>query len=127
MLLFIVQAALIGTKRYAAHRDFGIFGVGLAGAMVLVGVNVAVHCSSDAACAAADPVRNYILTLSDMVALAAFVMAGVLLRKRREWHKRLMLLATVSIIDASVLRWPIVGSLFATDNRSVKVLLLQIR
>jgi uncharacterized membrane protein YoaK (UPF0700 family) len=38
-----------------------------------------------------------------------FVSAGYLKRRERDAHKRLMLLATLSLLDAATARWPIAG------------------
>ena len=43
---------------------------------------------------------------SAMVVFAALVASAVALRRRPDMHKRLMLLASISIIGAAVIRWP---------------------
>jgi hypothetical protein len=54
----------------------------------------------------ADPHQFLMIPLSDMVFFAGFVSAALLRRADREAHKRLMLLAYVSIVVAAVARLP---------------------
>jgi hypothetical protein len=44
-----------------------------------------------------------------MVTFATLLVLAVAARARPETHKRLMLLATLSLLDAAVARWPIAG------------------
>jgi hypothetical protein len=44
-----------------------------------------------------------------MAMFASLVALGVLARARPQTHKRLMLLGTISLLDAAVARWPISG------------------
>ncbi len=44
-----------------------------------------------------------------MAVFAFLVAAALALRNRPETHKRLMVLATVSLLDAATARWPIAG------------------
>ena len=46
------------------------------------------------------------IPLSDMLFFGGFVAAALLLRANREAHKRLMLMAYVSVIVAAVARFP---------------------
>lgn len=59
-----------------------------------------------AAPAGIDPLSFSMIPLSDMFFFAAFVAAALRMRAHREAHKRLMLLAYVSIIVAAVARLP---------------------
>jgi hypothetical protein len=59
-----------------------------------------------AAPAGIDPLSFAMIPLSDMFFFAVFVATAVAMRARREAHKRLMLLAYVSIIVAAVARLP---------------------
>jgi hypothetical protein len=53
-----------------------------------------------------DPLSFLLIPLGDMLLFAGFVAAALRLRANREAHKRLMLLAYVSIIAAAVARLP---------------------
>ena len=43
----------------------------------------------------------------DLLVFAVLVTAGILYRRHPETHKRLMLLATISLLDAALSRWPL--------------------
>jgi hypothetical protein len=107
VLLFVVQTALVAQHRVAVHRRLGIAGAILAGAMIVVGTLTALKTAArGAAPAAPDPLTFLIIPLTDMLLFGSFVAAALRLRKNREAHKRLMLLAYVSIIVAAVARVP---------------------
>jgi hypothetical protein len=88
VLLFIVQTALVSSRRVAVHRRLGVAGGVLAAAMV------------------ADPLAFLIIPLFDMILFSIFVATALARRRDKEAHKRLMLLAYVSIITAAVARLP---------------------
>lgn len=107
MLLFIGQTALVAQHKVAVHRRMGIAGALLAGAMVVVGTLTALKLAArGAAPPGVDPLSFLLIPLGDMVLFAGFVAAALRLRANREAHKRLMLLAYVSIIAAAVARLP---------------------
>jgi hypothetical protein len=57
--------------------------------------------------------RQFLLVmLVEMALFAAFVLAGVLMRKRREKHRAMMLLATLSILAGATVRMPVLFSVF---------------
>jgi hypothetical protein len=107
VLLFIAQTALIKARRVALHRRVGTAGAVLAAAMVIVGVSTALDAAGrGAAPPGVDPLVFLAVPLFDMVLFAGFVTAAVRWRRDKEAHKRLMLLAYISIIVAAVARFP---------------------
>jgi hypothetical protein len=107
VLLFIVQTALVAAHRVKLHQRLGIAGVVLAAAMFAVGLSTAVAAASaGAAPPGIDPLAFMAIPVFDMLLFGGFVTAAMLLRRNREAHKRLMLLAYVSIIVAAVARLP---------------------
>ncbi len=107
VLLFIVQTGLVAAHRVALHRRLGIAGIGLAIAMVAVGVTTAITSAArGAAPAGVDPLAFLAVPLFDMVLFAGFIGAATRMRRNKEAHKRLMLLAYISIITAAVARLP---------------------
>lgn len=107
VLLFIVQTALVSSRRVAVHRRLGAAGAVLAAAMVVVGTSLAIATAArGSAPPGGDPLRFLIIPLFDMVLFATFVTAALALRRDKEAHKRLMLLAYVSIVVAAVGRIP---------------------
>ncbi|MGQ0714456.1 MAG: hypothetical protein ACT4PJ_12105 [Gemmatimonadaceae bacterium] len=107
VVLFIVQTALVAQHKVAIHRRVGIAGAVLAASMVVVGTITALTMAArGAAPAGIDPLSFAMIPLSDMFFFAVFVAAALRMRANREAHKRLMLLAYVSIIVAAVARLP---------------------
>lgn len=107
VVLFIVQTALVAQHRVAMHRRIGIAGALLAASMVIVGTLTALKMAArGSAPAGVDPLSFSMIPLSDMFFFAVFVAAALHMRTNREAHKRLMLLAYVSIIVAAVARLP---------------------
>jgi len=112
MLLFIAQTALIASRRVAVHRRLGIFGAVLAAAMIVAGTRVAIEAAGRGQpVGGIDPHAFLVIPLFDMVLFATFVTAALLTRHDKESHKRLMLLAFVSIVVAAVARLPGILSL----------------
>lgn len=107
VLLFIVQTALVASRRVAVHRRLGVAGAVLAAAMVAAGTFTAIATAArGGAPTGVDPLAFLIIPIFDMVLFATFVSAALALRRDKEAHKRLMLLAYVSIVVAAVARLP---------------------
>lgn len=107
MLLFIVQTALVAAHRIKLHQRLGIAGTVLAAAMIVVGAKTAIASAAvGAAPPGVDPLAFLAIPMFDILLFAGLVTAAVLLRRKKEPHKRLMLLAYISIIAAAVARFP---------------------
>ena len=106
-LLFLSQAALIASGRVMNHRAWGLVGIALATAMLFTGVMVAVggmQTRIEAGHGAAG--RAFLIVpLSAVVMFAGFVTAAIANRRRSDWHKRLMLLATTALLNAAIARF----------------------
>ena len=108
IVLFAVQTALITTGRVRWHMRTGIAGAMLAGGMVGIGSFVAVLAAREGhAAPGIDPLVFMAVPLFDMAVFAALVVSAVYLRRRPQAHKRLMLLATVSLLGAAAARLPL--------------------
>lgn len=107
VLLFLAQTTLIAGRWVKVHMRLGIVGVVLAAAMVALGVTTAIVAGTrGSAPPGIDPHTFLAIPLFDMVMFAGFMTAAVRMRRNKEAHKRLMLLAYVSIIVAAVARLP---------------------
>lgn len=107
VLLFIVQTALVAAHRVRLHQKLGIAATVLAAAMIVVGVSTALGAAAaGSAPPGVDPLAFLAIPMFDILLFAGFVTAAVLLRRKKEAHKRLMLLAYISIIVAAVARVP---------------------
>lgn len=105
MLLFVAQTTLIATHRVRWHRNLGVVGALLAAAMVVLGLMVAVEGSR---LGHRPPmVEKYtflIIPLTNALMFGAFVAAGLWTRSRAAYHKRFMLLATLSLLTPAIVR-----------------------
>ena len=107
MALFIIQTALIATRRVAIHRRLGLAGVALAAAMVVVGTQTAIAAAArGSAPPGLEPLVFLVVPIFDLILFSGFVGTAVWRRRDKEAHKRLMLLAYASIIVAGVARIP---------------------
>lgn len=111
IVLYVVQTSLVAARRTRWHRKLGWAGACLAVSMVVVALNAAVHgAHRDIAAGQAEAALAFFSTpVLSMAMFATLVALAVTLRTRAETHKRLMLLATVSLLDAAAARMPIPG------------------
>jgi hypothetical protein len=107
LLLFCYQAMLVADGRTARHREVGVAGVSLATGMFFVGSAMAIQSlrQQEAAGLGAGAREFAIVPISGILVFALLVAAAVLNVRRPDVHKRLMLAATVSTLQAAVGRW----------------------
>jgi hypothetical protein len=107
VLLFIVQTALVATHRVKVHMSLGIAGGVVAAAMVVVGLSTAIQAMrAGMSLPNVTPQAFFAIPFFDMVLFATFVALAFWHRKNKDTHKRLMVMAYISIITAAVARWP---------------------
>ncbi len=105
--LFFTQTVLIASGERNLHRKLGTAGAFLAAAMVVLGVAAAVGAiRSNHTPPGIDPRSFLVLPFFDIAVFAILAGAGIALRGRPETHKRLMLLATIAMLDAPIARLP---------------------
>ena len=105
-LLLLSQTLFAANGRLDQHRAWGLVGISLATAMVAVGVASAiVSLNSGLTAGYGDRQRAFlILPLSTIALFAGFFIAAIANIRRPEAHKRLILLATVSLLQAAMAR-----------------------
>jgi hypothetical protein len=106
-LFFVFQSWLAASGRVMRHRSVGMIGISLATAMTIFGFLVGVGAMKrSAAIGQADEgIAFVIVPWSGVLFFAIVVAIGIAMVRRPEVHKRLMLLASISILDAAVARW----------------------
>jgi hypothetical protein len=120
--LFVTQTLLIAKHRVDLHRKLGMCGVGLAAVVLGLGILTIIHSIERQKPGADSTPFMELFVAFDGISLLVFaglVAAGLLYRQRREIHKRLMLIAMVSLLP------PAYGRLFANmthDNVELWVL-----
>ena len=106
-LFFLSQAMLVANRQFKSHRAWGLLGISLATAMLFTGLGVAIaglHARVDSGMGEAG--RAFVIVpVSAVVMFAGFVAAAIVNLRRPEWHKRFMLVATVSVLQAAVARF----------------------
>jgi hypothetical protein len=107
--LFITQSWLVSARRTDIHRKLGVAGGVLAGAMVVVGTMAGITAArlGHSPSPAVPPLVFLSIPLFDIVQFAILISAALYLRQRTDHHKRLMLVATISILSAAFARFPI--------------------
>lgn len=107
VLLLITQTSLVAADRVAIHRKLGVAGFWLASAMVVLGTLAATDALRRAVSGRAlDAKIFYIVPLTDVLLFGAMIFFAYRARFRPAAHKRLILIATIALMDAAVARWP---------------------
>lgn len=98
---FIGQSLLVRGRQTPLHRYFGQAGVPLALGILVSGMGTALWATErDLAAGMPNALTIMIGTLTSLTIFSAFVVFGIAMRRRPDWHKRLMMLATVVVL------WP---------------------
>lgn len=109
IVLLVVQTTLVARRNIALHRRLGIFGAGLAVAMVGLGVAAATDSLALGFFPPGfpfGPVVFFCISVSNIAKFAVLIFFAIWLRSNGPAHKRLVLLATLSLMIAAVGRWP---------------------
>jgi len=103
---FVVQTSLIAANQRGWHRTLGALGVALAAAMVVLGTLVAIESlnSGMAPVPGMDPRPFFAIPMHDIVVFPIYVGAAIWFRRDAEMHKRLMLMATITLLAAAIAR-----------------------
>jgi hypothetical protein len=106
-LLFLKQTSLAAAGRMARHRELGAAGVALATAMLFVGLAMSVSSLRRfEAGGLGEAGRIFsIVSLTAIVLFSALFAVAVVNVRRPDVHKRVMLVATVSLLQAAIARW----------------------
>ena len=105
-LFFIAQTTLAATRHIDRHRALGLFGVALATAMLFAGIVAQIHSIRIGAAAGLElENRTFsIVPITIIVFFACAVGAGIANVRRPDVHKRLMLVATISLLPPAIAR-----------------------
>jgi hypothetical protein len=106
--LLLVQTTLVATKRTRTHMRLGIAGGVLASLMIIIGtVTAIVRAKGPSPIPGVNPLSFLTIPLGDMLVFAILVTAAFYFRRQVDVHKRLMLIATITLMPAAVARLPI--------------------
>lgn len=95
MLVFCVQTRLVRAGRVRLHRRLGVFG-----AVIALGVTVSTLWVFVAVWKGWDAMAPFVKANRILLpSYALMVLMGILLRRRPEWHKRCLLVATLYMLE----------------------------
>lgn len=100
VMLFIVQTVLVRGRRTPLHRQLGTLGIPIALGIVISGMATAFWATKRDLGTGPIAYTTMIGTLTSLVIFAGFVIFAVAMRRKPDWHKRLMMLATIVVL------WP---------------------
>jgi hypothetical protein len=106
ILLFLAQTGLVAARRTDLHRTLGVTALGLALAVLVVGIWTAIESGRQGNTPPgwANDEAFLPVPLTSMALFAGFVAAGFYWRRRSDYHKRLMLLATIAMLVPALAR-----------------------
>jgi hypothetical protein len=108
IVLLVAQTALVAQGRSDIHRKLGVAGAVLAAVVFIVGVAVSVETlrrrGGPPGGDLNEEVKFFAIPLGDIIVFDVLVGAAILQRQQSDTHKRLMLLATISLLTAAVAR-----------------------
>jgi hypothetical protein len=108
VVLLLTQTGLVAAHRTDLHRRVGIAGAVIAALMVLIGTTTAIVRAGEGFTppGGPPPLVFLVIPLIDMVVFPSLVGAAFYFRRRPDVHKRLIILATISILSAPIARLP---------------------
>ncbi len=106
LVLFVTQTALVRADRRDLHRRLGILGLFVAIAIVTINFMTVIEAiDSGRASPVGPPIPRLYLALSLSLIAGGFVFAGLYWRRNAAAHKRLMLVATISMMGPAMNRF----------------------
>lgn len=109
LLTLVAQTALVSVRRVKLHMTLGLWGFGLAAVMPIVGVLAATNSlrrDMSPPGSGLSALTFYIVPLSAILVFCILAGFAYSLRRRPDFHKRLIMLATFVLLDAAFGRWP---------------------
>lgn len=108
IVFLLVQTALVTTKKVRVHRALGVYGFLLAAAMCVLGPMAAVdQLRRGHAPFGMNPETFFIIPVTAIALFAVFIAWSWRARFQPAAHKRLIMLGTITILDAAIGRWPV--------------------
>ncbi len=110
IMLFIAQSALVRVRKVSVHRTLGWFGAALAAIMVVSGFVVSVVMMRFDLTVLRMNVASFLSVLwCDMIIFGACMALAIYFRKRPEYHRRLVFVASCQLMQAAFVRFHYLG------------------
>ena len=98
---FVLQSSLVRVRKVSVHRTLGWFGAALGAIMVSLGFVIAIVMGRFDALTLKQPDPAFLsVPFFDMFAFGSLLAMAILWRGKPEMHRRLLVLATCSLLDA---------------------------
>jgi FtsH-binding integral membrane protein len=105
IILFLLQSALIATGNVKLHRKVGLLGIALGVTLAITGVVVSiVSLRLYTRPGHSDPAAFLAIFFNDMIQFSVFFGLAVYWRIKPEFHRRLMFIATCTLLSAPTIR-----------------------
>jgi hypothetical protein len=107
VVFFIAQSALVRARKVSVHRLLGWFGAGLATVMVVLGFTIAVVMTRfDSLVLQQKEVESFLsVPFADMILFGSCIAMAIYWRKKPEYHRRLVFIASCQLMDAAIGRF----------------------
>jgi len=103
LVLHYTQARLVATHRLDIHRRLGIFAACVGGVLAVQSMHLAIAgVAAGHAPPGRDPLQFLSVPIGTTLMFTAFLVAALSMRRRREWHQRLMFFASLALIVPAV-------------------------
>lgn len=115
LVFFSLQSLLVRTRNVKVHRTLGWFGVAMGALITIVGLSTAIVMDRFDVALYHQPMARdfFVIQLLDMTSFTSAFWLAIYWRKKPEFHRRLMLIATCVLTAAAFSRFPYVGPVWA--------------
>jgi hypothetical protein len=110
--LLVAQSTLVAYRKISVHRRLGQIAVVFIPLLTLSSVAVALWSAASGYGAGQENQAIVALLgeLMDTILFAGFATTAILLRGQPQWHRRMILFATLALLDAAMERIPVLGT-----------------
>jgi hypothetical protein len=124
--LYVIQTQLAATGKMARHREFGLLGFTLTGAVILLGYWMTQRATEiRLASGMANPYEFAYYNFIDISLFSVFMLGAiVLVTKKQEWHRRLTFAAALCLVIPAATRWTLKLPYFDAFTVDILVYLL---
>ncbi|MBI4911869.1 MAG: hypothetical protein HY823_03950 [Acidobacteria bacterium] len=107
VMLFLAQTWLVAEGRVLLHRRLGLLAAFWACLVLVVGTATGITGARLGHTPGPPPLAFLATPMVDMAVFAGFILGGLVLRERREIHRRFMMLASISVLTPALGRIPL--------------------